>query len=90
MKETAMQRRQFNGMLSGMLSGTLGLSAASCTGMLSGSLSGSLCASPVEASAGARTTLPIGLSTYSLWRFKNDEFKDVGKCIILSLAVDFI
>ena len=77
MKETAMQRRQFNGMLSGMLSGTLGLSAASCTGILSGSL----CASPVEASAGARTTLPIGLSTYSLWRFKNDEFKDVGKCI---------
>ena len=77
MKETAMQRRQFNG----MLSGTLGLSAASCTGMLSGMLSGSLCASPVEASAGARTTLPIGLSTYSLWRFKNDEFKDVGKCI---------
>ena len=77
MKETAMQRRQFNGMLSGMLSGTLGLSAASCTGILSGSL----WASPVEASAGARTTLPIGLSTYSLWRFKNDEFKDVGKCI---------
>ena len=77
MKETAMQRRQFNGMLSGMLSGTLGLSAASSTGMLSGSL----CASPVELSAGARTTLPIGLSTYSLWRFKNDEFKDVGKCI---------
>jgi sugar phosphate isomerase/epimerase len=77
MKETAMQRRQFNG----MLSGTLGLSAASCTGMLSGMLSGSLCASPVELSAGARTTLPIGLSTYSLWRFKNDEFKDVGKCI---------
>lgn len=72
-----MQRRQFNGMLSGMLSGTLGLSAASSTGMLSGSL----CASPVELSAGARTTLPIGLSTYSLWRFKNDEFKDVGKCI---------
>ena len=81
MKETAMQRRQFNGMLSGMLSGTLGLSAASCPGILSGILSGSLCASPVEASAGARTTLPIGLSTYSLWRFKNDEFKDVGKCI---------
>ena len=85
MKETAMQRRQFNGMLSGMLSGTLGLSAASCPGILSGMLSGmpsgSLCASPVEASAGARTTLPIGLSTYSLWRFKNDEFKDVGKCI---------
>jgi sugar phosphate isomerase/epimerase len=77
MKESAMQRRQFNGMLSGMLSGTLGLSAASCPGILSGSL----WANPQESSAGARTTLPIGLSTYSLWRFKNDEFKDVGKCI---------
>lgn len=77
MKETAMQRRRFNGMLSGMLSGALGLSAANCTGIRSGSL----CASPVDAPAGARTTLPIGLSTYSLWRFKNDEFKDVGKCI---------
>jgi sugar phosphate isomerase/epimerase len=77
MKESAMQRRQFNGMLSGMLSGSLGLSAASCPGILSGSL----WANPQESSAGARTTLPIGLSTYSLWRFKNDEFKDVGKCI---------
>ncbi len=73
MKESAIQRRQFNGMLTGMLSGTLGLSAASCPGCL--------WASPQESSAGARTTLPIGLSTYSLWRFKNDEFKDVGKCI---------
>ena len=60
-----------------MLSGTLGLSAASSLGILSGSL----CARPQESFAGARTTLPIGLSTYSLWRFKNDEFKDVGKCI---------
>jgi L-ribulose-5-phosphate 3-epimerase len=77
MKESAMQRRKFNGMLSGMLSGTLGLSAASCPG----TLSGSLWANPQESSSGARTTLPIGLSTYSLWRFKNDEFKDVGKCI---------
>jgi len=77
MKESAMQRRQFNGMLSGILSGTLGLSAASGSGILSGSL----WANPQESSAGARTTLPIGLSTYSLWRFKNDEFKDVGKCI---------
>jgi len=77
MKESAIQRRQFNGMLTGMLSGTLGLSAASCPGILTGCL----WASPQESSAGARTTLPIGLSTYSLWRFKNDEFKDVGKCI---------
>ncbi|MBU6175238.1 MAG: sugar phosphate isomerase/epimerase [Planctomycetes bacterium] len=37
--------------------------------------------SPAERAAGSRTTNPIGISTYSLWRFKNDEFKDVSKCI---------
>jgi L-ribulose-5-phosphate 3-epimerase len=37
--------------------------------------------SPSERAAGSRTTHPIGISTYSLWRFKNDEFKDVSKCI---------
>lgn len=34
-----------------------------------------------DLSTGSRTTNPIGISTYSLWRFKNDEFKDVTKCI---------
>mgnify|MGYP003336104257 CR=1 FL=1 len=35
----------------------------------------------IESKNGGRTTNPIGISTYSLWRFKNDEFKDVVKCI---------
>ena len=30
---------------------------------------------------GPRRTNPIALSTYSLWRFKNDPFRDVSKCI---------
>ncbi len=34
-----------------------------------------------DAKSGARVSPPIGISTYSLWRFKNDEFKDVTKCI---------
>jgi sugar phosphate isomerase/epimerase len=85
MKESAMQRRQFNtklsGVLSGVLSGTVGLSAASHTGSLWAGPAEATAEGSADASSGARTTLPIGLSTYSLWRFKNDEFKDVGKCI---------
>ncbi len=30
---------------------------------------------------GRRTTHPIVLSTYSLWRFRNDDLRDFGKCI---------
>ncbi len=30
---------------------------------------------------GARKTSPIVLSTYSLWRFRNEEFRDFHKCI---------
>ena len=38
---------------------------------------------------GGRTTNPIGISTYSLWRFKNDEFKDVTKCIDFAADAGF-
>jgi L-ribulose-5-phosphate 3-epimerase len=38
---------------------------------------------------GARETNPIGISTYSLWRFKNDEFKDVTKCIDFAAEAGF-
>ena len=36
------------------------------------------------ASGGPRKTYPIVLSTYSLWRFKNQELRDFGKCIDLA------
>lgn len=42
-----------------------------------------------QVTSGARTTNPIGLSTYSLWRFKNDEFKEVGKCIDYAGEIGF-
>ncbi|MEE2896116.1 MAG: sugar phosphate isomerase/epimerase family protein [Planctomycetota bacterium] len=33
---------------------------------------------------GARATHPIALSTYSLWRFRNDELRDMDRCIDLA------
>lgn len=56
-----------------------GLAAAVAGGALSAAFSSHAHATPTW--DGARTTNPIGLSTYSLWRFKNEEFKDVIKCI---------
>ena len=35
-------------------------------------------------SSGARTTHPIALSTYSLWRFRSDELRDMDRCIDLA------
>lgn len=34
--------------------------------------------------AGPRSTHPIILSTYSLWRFRNDQYQDFDKCIDLA------
>ncbi|MEM7476239.1 MAG: sugar phosphate isomerase/epimerase family protein [Planctomycetota bacterium] len=36
------------------------------------------------ATSGARTTHPIVLSTYSLWRFRNETYRDFDKCIELA------
>ena len=33
---------------------------------------------------GPRQSLPIGLSTYSLWRFNNDELRSMDRCIDLA------
>ncbi|MCR9295230.1 MAG: sugar phosphate isomerase/epimerase [bacterium] len=37
-----------------------------------------------QAISGKRTTHPIVLSTYSLWRFRNDDLRDFSKCIDLA------
>ena len=34
--------------------------------------------------SGARRTHPIALSTYSLWRFRNDELRNMNTCIDLA------
>lgn len=39
---------------------------------------------PLPPSAGPRTTHPIALSTYSLWRFRNDDLRDIDRCIDLA------
>ena len=41
-------------------------------------------AAGVSANSGARRTNPIALSTYSLWRFRNDELRDMDRCIDLA------
>lgn len=43
---------------------------------------------PTPAS-GARATHPIVLSTYSLWRFRHDEFRDFDRCIDIADAMGF-
>ena len=40
-------------------------------------------------SSGARKTHPIILSTYSLWRFRNDDLRDFSKCIDIADEMGF-
>jgi sugar phosphate isomerase/epimerase len=42
-----------------------------------------------ENSAGARQTHPIVISTYSLWRFRNDKLRDIKKCIDIADEMGF-
>ena len=38
---------------------------------------------------GSRTSNPIALSTYSLWRFRNDDLRDLHKCIDIAAEYRF-
>ena len=42
-----------------------------------------------EPVVGARRTNPIALSTYSLWRFRNDELRDLDRCIDIAEEFGF-
>jgi sugar phosphate isomerase/epimerase len=44
---------------------------------------------PVPRRGGARASNPIGLSTYSLWRFRNDELRDIDRCIDIASECGF-
>ncbi|QDU77097.1 Xylose isomerase-like TIM barrel [Bremerella volcania] len=57
----------------------LGLAAAASMIPLSQALQAQEAKSGEE--SGARKTSPIVLSTYSLWRFRNEELRDFHKCI---------
>lgn len=39
--------------------------------------------------SGARTSNPIALSTYSLWRFKNEPMRDIHRCIDVASDMGF-
>ncbi|MFN5915263.1 MAG: hypothetical protein ACK48K_00685, partial [Planctomycetota bacterium] len=75
MNDSRIHRRHFGGLLSSVAGVAL---ANSPSKLLANQTEPTIA---TDTAGGARTTLPIGISTYSLWRFKNDEFKDVGKCI---------
>lgn len=38
---------------------------------------------------GPRVSNPIGLSTYSLWRFRNEELRDIDRCIDIASELGF-
>ncbi|MEM7452797.1 MAG: sugar phosphate isomerase/epimerase family protein [Planctomycetota bacterium] len=39
--------------------------------------------------SGARKTYPVALSTYSLWRFRNDDLRDIHRCIDIADEMGF-
>lgn len=43
----------------------------------------------VQPASGARASYPIVLSTYSLWRFRNDELRDFDKCLDIADEMGF-
>jgi L-ribulose-5-phosphate 3-epimerase len=46
-------------------------------------------ASTASTNPGARKTYPIILSTYSLWRFRNEEFRDFDRCLDIADQMGF-
>lgn len=64
------------------------LSAATAQQAASGAQAGTSDAGNSR-SLGARTSYPIVLSTYSLWRFHNDELRDFDKCIDIADEMGF-
>ena len=87
-----MKRRDFTRTLGATLGAmTTGVGSTMGVGSLASALSGTSSAYGQDRvdSPGARSTLPIGISTYSLWRFENEEFKDVTKCIDIASEYGF-
>ncbi len=45
--------------------------------------------SPISGGRGARPGNPIALSTYSLWRFRNEPLRDLHRCIEIAAEMGF-
>ena len=60
-------------------------------GALAGSVARAKAVNTTEAAekSGARISNPIALSTYSLWRFRNEAFRDIHRCIDVASEFGF-
>jgi len=56
--------------------------------LISGDVESAEDATP-SAKSGARISNPIALSTYSLWRFRNEAFRDIHRCIDIASEFGF-
>jgi L-ribulose-5-phosphate 3-epimerase len=76
-------RRRFlaSSSIVGALGGALGWPLVPLCQAVQADDTGSTTAASEPVSAGARRTYPIILSSYSLWRFSNAEFRDFHTCI---------
>jgi sugar phosphate isomerase/epimerase len=69
-----------------MLAAGAGLSLVPLTEALARSTSDS---APLEGLPGPRQSLPIAISTYSLWRFQNADLRSLNRCIDLADTFGF-
>lgn len=69
-----------------MLAAGAGLSLVPLTEALARSTSAS---APLEDLPGPRQSLPIAISTYSLWRFQNADLRSLNRCIDLADSFGF-
>jgi len=66
------------------------LTAAATTGLAGQALiSRAAETADVSKISGARVSNPIALSTYSLWRFRNEAFRDIHRCIDVASEFGF-
>ena len=66
------------------------LSTGLLTGLAAGAgVTGARAAETAPAASGARRSNPIALSTYSLWRFKNEPLRDIHRCIDVASEMGF-
>jgi len=72
-----MDRRSFVAMAAGIGAGALASSSSRTD------------ASEAASESGARDSNPIALSTYSLWRFRNQAFRDIHRCIEIASEFGF-
>lgn len=63
---------------------------AACTAAaVAGKMSGGAAQEPAEGESPASRRNPVALSTYSLWRFRNEHLRDIHQCIDIAADMGF-